>query len=192
LDHDARRLQIFGPDTPDSLPGVFGHIPSLSGYQGFQSSCFFPAASRLILIPQSYVLAMGREYVSAPIGQRRQKRRHNPQLQVQEESPPSPPREPRPNRRPGKEPTSSSQAPSRASRQAPYIMPSMAMPPPFRANPTRKGISWEICPRTPPCLKIDFKKINANILDARSSPVLKLCPVLRLRWGEITSNKPWH
>jgi hypothetical protein len=82
----------------------------------------------------------------------------DPQLQVQEAYPPSPPpREPRPNRRPGKEPTSSSQAPSHVSRQASYMMPSMAVPP-SQANPTRKGIAWEICPRTPPRLKIEFQE----------------------------------
>src|SRR5688572_16172893 len=102
---------------------------------------------------------MGRDRASAPTGQQRQKHRHDPQLQVQEDSPPSPPsREPRPNRRPGKERASSNQAPSRASRQAPYMMPSMAVPPPSRANPTRKGIAWEICPRTPPRLQIEFQE----------------------------------
>jgi hypothetical protein len=37
------------------------------------------------------------------------------------------------------------------------MMPSMAVPAPSRANPTRKGIAWEICPRTPPCLQIEFQ-----------------------------------
>jgi hypothetical protein len=82
-----------------------------------------------------------------------------PQHQVEEDSPLSPPpRELRPNRRPGKEPASSSQAPSRAARQAPYMMPSMAVPPPSRANPPRRGIAWEICPRTPPRLQIEYQE----------------------------------
>jgi hypothetical protein len=102
---------------------------------------------------------MGRDRAGAPKGQRRQKRRHDPQLQVEEDSPPSPPpREPRPHRCPGKEPASSNQAPSYASWQAPYMVPSMAVPPPSRANPTRKGIAWEIWPRTPPHLQIEFQE----------------------------------
>jgi hypothetical protein len=97
---------------------------------------------------------MGRDRANAPIGQRRQKHRHDPQHQVEEDSPPSPPlRELRPNRHPSKEPASSSQAPSRAARQAPYMMPSMAVPPPSRANPTRRGIAWEIRHRTSPHLQ---------------------------------------
>jgi hypothetical protein len=38
------------------------------------------------------------------------------------------------------------------------MMPSMAVPPPSRANPTSKGIAWEICPRTPPRLQIEFQE----------------------------------
>jgi hypothetical protein len=37
-------------------------------------------------------------------------------------------------------------------------MPSMAVPPPSRANPTRKRIAWEIYPRTPPRLQIEFQE----------------------------------
>jgi hypothetical protein len=35
-------------------------------------------------------------------------------------------------------------------------MPSMAVPPPSRANPSRRGIAWEICPRTPPRLQVEY------------------------------------
>jgi hypothetical protein len=38
------------------------------------------------------------------------------------------------------------------------MMPSMAVPPPSRANPIRKGIAWEICTRTPPRLQIEFQE----------------------------------
>ena len=87
---------------------------------------------------------MGREHRDDPSGQRRQKRRHDPCLQREEdESPPNPPqRELRPRHRPGKEPMgSNSQVPlARASRQprrAPYMMQGMPNPPSARANPQR-------------------------------------------------------
>jgi hypothetical protein len=38
------------------------------------------------------------------------------------------------------------------------MMPSMAVPPPSRANPSRRGIAWEICPRTPPHLQIEYQE----------------------------------
>jgi hypothetical protein len=38
------------------------------------------------------------------------------------------------------------------------MMPSMAVPPPSRANPSRRGIAWEICPRTPPRLQIEYQE----------------------------------
>jgi hypothetical protein len=101
---------------------------------------------------------MGRDRAHASAGQRRQKRQHDPQIQEEEVSPPSPtPRELRPRHHPGKEPArSNSQA--HPPRQAPYMMPSMAVPPPSRANPSRRGIAWEICPRTPPHLQIEYQE----------------------------------
>jgi hypothetical protein len=99
---------------------------------------------------------MGRDRAHASTGQRWQKHRHDPQIQEEEVSPPSPPpRELHPHHRPRKEPAgSSSQA--HPPRQAPYMMPSMAVPPPSRANPSRWEIAWEICPRTPPRLQIEY------------------------------------
>ena len=95
---------------------------------------------------------MGRE--------RRVKQRHDPSTQREDdESPPSPPqRELRPRRRPGKEPAgSSSQAPpTREPRRAPYILQSSPNPPPTRANPQRRGIAYDICPRTPHLLQAEF------------------------------------
>ncbi|RLM61620.1 hypothetical protein C2845_PM14G07840 [Panicum miliaceum] len=98
---------------------------------------------------------MGRAGAREPSGQLWQKSRHDLQIQEEEVSRPSPPpRELRPHRHPGKEPTgSSSQAPP--SRQAPYMMASMPNPP-SRANPSSRGIAWDICPRTPPCLQVAF------------------------------------
>ncbi|RLN11191.1 retrotransposon protein, putative, Ty1-copia subclass [Panicum miliaceum] len=69
-----------------------------------------------------------------PSGQRRQKRLHDPHVQREEESPPSPVPGARPHRRPGKEPATSGDP----SRKAPYIMRSMPVPPPSRANPSRR------------------------------------------------------
>jgi hypothetical protein len=49
------------------------------------------------------------------------------------------------------------------------MMPNMAVLPPSLANPTRKGIAWEIFPRTPPHLQIEFQE------DQRQNP---RCPKL--------------
>ncbi|RLM41242.1 actin-like protein ARP8 [Panicum miliaceum] len=87
-----------------------------------------------------------------PSGQWRQKCHHDPHVQREEESPPSPIRELRPRCRPGKEPAGSSDQ----ARQAPYIMRSMPVPPPSHANPSKRGVAWEICPQTPPRLQIEF------------------------------------
>jgi len=57
---------------------------------------------------------------------------------------------------------SSSQAPparasrTRQHRQAPYMMQGMAVPPLTRANPNRRGIAHDICPRTPPRVQVEF------------------------------------
>jgi hypothetical protein len=136
---------------------------------------------------------MGRDRAHASTGQRRQKRHHDPQHQVEEDSPPSPTlRELRPNRRPGKEPAGSSQTSTRAARQAPYMMPSMAVPPPSRANPSRRGIAWDICPRTPPRLQIEYQEDQRQYPRCRSFPVLKFCLSLLFPWEETTSSKRWH
>jgi hypothetical protein len=37
-------------------------------------------------------------------------------------------------------------------------MPSMAVPPPSWENPSRQGIAWDICPRTPPHIQIDYQE----------------------------------
>ncbi|RLN24289.1 hypothetical protein C2845_PM07G22800 [Panicum miliaceum] len=34
-------------------------------------------------------------------------------------------------------------------------MRSMPVPPPSHANPSRRGVAWEICPRTPPRLQVE-------------------------------------
>jgi hypothetical protein len=147
---------MYCPDTLDSVAGVSGYISGLSGFSEFQPTSLVSIASRLLLINISYVQAMGCESAPASSGQRRQKHRHDPQIQEEEVSPPSPPpSELCPRHRPGKEPAgSSSQA--RPPRQAPYMMPSMAVPPPSRANPSRRGIAWKICPRTPPRLQVKY------------------------------------
>ena len=92
--------------------------------------------------------------------ERRVKQRHDPSTQREDdESPPSPlRRELRPRRRLGKETAgSSSQAPpAREPRRAPYILQSRPNPPPARANPQRRGIAHDICPRTPPRLQVEY------------------------------------
>ena len=131
---------------------------------------------------------MGRE--------RRVKQRHDPSTQREDdESPPSPPqRELRPRRHPGKEPTgSSSQAPpAREPRRAPYILQSRPNPPPARANPQRRGIAYDICPRTPPRLQVEFapdqRRYNSYPRLARPQHVEGLL----LSYPEITAGKKWH
>ena len=92
--------------------------------------------------------------------ERRVKQRNDPSTQwPDDELLPSPPqRELRPRRRPGKKPAgSSNQAPlAREPRRAPYILQSRPNPPPARANPQRRGIAHDICPRTPPRLQVEY------------------------------------
>ena len=85
--------------------------------------------------------------------QRRQKRRHDP-LTQREDPPPNPSRELRPRQHAGKEPARSSSR--KEPRKAPYIMQDQPVPPPSRANPTRRGTAHGICPRTPPRLQIEY------------------------------------
>jgi hypothetical protein len=97
------------PDVPSRYSGQCSRsIRTLRIIRNPASTSFF-IASRLLLIDISCVQAMGRERAPASSGQRRQKHRHDPQIQEEEVSPPSPPqRELRPRHRPGKEPAGSS------------------------------------------------------------------------------------
>jgi hypothetical protein len=72
------------------------------------------------------------------------------------------------------------------------MMPSMAVPPPSWANPTRKGIAWEICPRTPPRLQIEFQEDQRQYPRCPKLTHPQILPGFAVEMGEITSNKPWH
>ena len=41
-------------------------------------------------------------------------------------------------------------------RQAPNMMQGMPVPPPARANPSRRGIAWDICRQTPSRLQVEY------------------------------------
>jgi len=90
--------------------------------------------------------------------QRRQKRRHDPR--APREDPPNPPRELRPRHRAGKEPAGSSSR--KEPRKAPYILQSRPTAPPSRPTPTSKGIARDICPKTPPRLRVEYSSEQRN------------------------------
>ena len=128
--------------------------------------------------------------------ERRVKQRHDPSTQREDdESPPSPPRhELRPRRRPGKEPAgSSSQAPpAREPRRAPYILQSGPNPLPARANPQRRGIAHDICPRTPPRLQVEYAPDQRMYERYPRLARPQHVEGLLLSYPEITAGKKWH
>ena len=93
------------------------------------------------------------------VEQRRQKHRHDPHTQ-REDAPRNPPRELRPRHRAGKEPAGSSSG--KEPRKAPYIMQSRPAAPPSRPTPTSKGIAHDICPKTPPRLRVEYSSEQRN------------------------------
>ena len=96
---------------------------------------------------------MGRARAGEPAGQRRQKRRHGPQVQREEDFPPSPPqRELRPHRRPGKESAgSSSQTAEPSIHDAKHAHASSIL-----SKSNKKRPCMGVCPWTPPGLQVEF------------------------------------
>jgi len=158
------------------LSGYSGYTPGYSGPSGLESPGIYPESPDLIttstsFIPNSIQLGLDLCYLSLGMvrpragesledaEQRRQKRRHDPHTQ-REDAPRNPPRELRPRHRAGKEPAGSSSG--KEPRKAPYIMQSRPAAPPSRPTPTSKGIAHDICPKTPPRLRVEYTSEQRN------------------------------
>ena len=121
--------------------------------------------------------------------QRRQKRRHDPRTQ-REDAPRNPPRELRPRHRAGKEPAGSSSG--KEPRKAPYIMQSRPAAPPTRPTPTSMGIAHDICPKTPPRLRVEYTSEQRNYPSVPRLHRPGIVPGFAVVWKENTTSKMWH
>ena len=69
-------------------------------------------------------------------------------------------------------------------RHAPNMTQGMPVPPPARANPSRRGIAWDICRQTPPRLQVEYHADQRQYPRCPNLLAPKLSQVLQLRWEE--------